>query len=88
MTGGADGNPQTAGEEGYLVAENTALSDEVAVLSPALLNGTGMNAFYSPFLHFSWSFDILEGSAEDIDDLYVYFQTASDGTWSEDKCVR
>ena len=47
-----------------------------------------MNAFYSPFLHFSWSFDILEGSAEDIDDLYVYFQTASDGTWSEDKCVR
>lgn len=88
VTGGADGNPQTAGEEGYLVAENTALSDEVAVLSPALLNGTGMNAFYSPFLHFSWSFDILEGSAEDIDDLYVYFQTASDGTWSEDKCVR
>ncbi len=87
-TGGADGDPQSSGEEGYLKAETSVSSDEIVILSPEIFEGAGMNAFYSPFLHFSWSFDILEGSAEDIDDLYVYFQTADDRTWTDDKCVR
>lgn len=88
VTGGADGNPLTAGTEGYLKAENRSASDEIAILSPSILNGNGTNAFHSPFLHFSWSFDIIEGNAEDIDDLYVYFQTEDEQNWSDDKCVR
>lgn len=74
--------------EHYLRAETGGLSGELAFTSPVIRNGAGTNAFYAPFLHFSWKFTMKDGDAADLDDLYVYFQTADNPNWSEDQCVR
>lgn len=76
------------GGEGYLKA-SVSSADEIVLLSPVIREGKGTNAFYSPFLHFSWQLQLDEGSdGGDIDDLYVYFRTENSPEWSDDKCVR
>ena len=83
----ADGTDSDDGMEGYLFAETQYATDTIEILSPSIRSGKGTTAFYAPFLHFSWKFEVTDGDPEDIDDLYVYFQTSGDPTWSEDKCV-
>ena len=84
----AEGSESADGTEGYLAAETAAAASEICVVSPLIRGGKGTNAFYSPFLHFSWKYELTQGEPSDLDDLYVYFQTKDDANWSDDKCVR
>lgn len=78
-----------SGIEHYLRAETSSAADEIVLLSPLIRDGKGTNAFYNPFLHFSWKLELTEGDASALDDLYVYFQTERDGeNWPADQCVR
>ena len=78
-----------SGIEHYLRAETSSAADEIVLLSPLIRDGKGTNAFYNPFLHFSWKLELTEGDASALDDLYVYFQTERDGeSWPADQCVR
>lgn len=84
----AEGSESADGTEGYLAAETAVAASEICVVSPLIRGGKGTNAFYSPFLHFSWKYELTQGEPSDLDDLYVYFQTKDDANWSDDKCVR
>ena len=71
--------------EHVLRAETDGAADELTVLSPELAAGKFLtHAFYSPFLNFSWKYDVT-GGLENVEDLYVYFQTEDDPTWTKEK---
>jgi len=62
-------------------AQNNA--NEISIESPDIL----ITSFYSPFMSMGLSFDNI-GNADNLDDLYVYYQTKTDGNYTEDKMVK
>lgn len=65
---------------GYL-----AVQPKEGVDSITLTAEYGIVSWATPFLRMGFSYAPAEG--DDVEDLYVYYQTSSDETWSEDKKV-
>lgn len=79
----------TVSSEGYMTL--SAKSAESISAETEIVNrkgGKGVDAFCSPFLHFSWKANLQNGTEANVEDLYVYFRTGEDDAWSEDKCMR